>query len=275
MEKTKVLYICQEVYPYVGVSQEAMLGRYLAQGIFESGMEIRMFTPRYGCINERKNQLHEVLRLSGLIIPINETDHPLVIKVSSVPSVRMQIYFIDNEEYFQKKNMLVDKNGQAYSDTDERLIFFARGAIEAIKKLSWKPDIIHCNGWFTSLVPLYIKKIYKDDIAFNKVPVISTLFPGTGFEGELDPEFMHKLKLDKLNLKNIAGKTTGIDYNDLSKLAIDYSDAVVYADKSAAISAELNKYCKAKTKSILQYTTEEKFVENCKAFYEKLLSQEK
>ena len=153
MEKTKVLFVQQEITPYLKDSHMGIIGRYLPQGIQEKGREIRTFMPRYGCINERRNQLHEVIRLSGMNLIINDTDHPLIIKVASIQSARMQIYFIDNEDYFQRKHVFFDSGDKFFKDNDERAIFFARGVLETVKKLGWTPDIVHCHGWITSLMP--------------------------------------------------------------------------------------------------------------------------
>ena len=160
MEKKKILYISQEITPYLPESEMSEIGRYLPQGAQERGREIRTFMPRYGCVNERRNQLHEVIRLSGMNLVIKDTDHPLIIKVASIQAARMQVYFIDNEDYFQRKCALTDEEGKEFVDNDERAVFFARGVLETVIKLRWAPDIIHCHGWLTSLIPLYIKKYY-------------------------------------------------------------------------------------------------------------------
>ncbi len=275
MEKAKILYINQEVYPYVRESREAMVGRYLPQAIQEAGYEIRMFTPRFGCINERRNQLHEVLRLSGMNIVINESDHPLIIKVSSIQAARMQIYFIDNEEFFHKKNMLVDRNNAPYADSDEKLIFFARGVLEAIKKLSWIPDIVHCNGWITSLVPFYIRKAYHDHPAFSKVKIVSSVFPGKGYEGVLPGDLMGKLQADKMPVKEFGDKYLPLSYDNLCVLSTDYSDGVVYTDKASAMMSGLTKKVGAVKKPTLEYADETKFPAACAKFYEKLIPHEK
>ena len=167
MEKPKILFVSQEIYPYTRESSMARMSRYLPQSTQESGREIRTFMPRYGIINERRNQLHEVIRLSGINMIINDADHPLIIKVASIQAARMQIYFIDNEEFFHKKNMFQDKSGKYYENNDEKCIFFARGVLETVKKLGWTPDIIYCSGWCTSLVPLYAKLLYKDSPIFT------------------------------------------------------------------------------------------------------------
>lgn len=158
MAKKRVLFISQEIVPYLPESEMANIGRFLPQGIQDKGKEIRTFMPRYGCINERRNQLHEVIRLSGMNLIINDTDHPLIIKVASIQAARMQVYFIDNEDYFQRKHTISDEEGNFFPDNDERSIFFARGVFETVRKLRWAPDLIYCQGWFTALVPLYLKK---------------------------------------------------------------------------------------------------------------------
>ena len=163
MVKKRILYVSQEITPYLPENDLSKTARFLPQAMNESGIEVRLFMPRFGCINERRHQLHEVIRLSGMNLIVNDIDQPLIIKVASIPQARMQVYFIDNEEYFKRKFTTVDKNEKFYDDNDERALFFCRGVIESVKKLGWSPDVIHCNGWFTSLVPMYIKKLYYDD----------------------------------------------------------------------------------------------------------------
>ncbi len=162
MEKKKILFISQEISPFLPKSEISNTARSLAQGIQEAGKEIRVFMPRFGVINERRHQLHEVIRLSGMNLIIDDADHPLIIKVASISSARMQVYFIDNDEFFKRKNTLVDDSKKEHKDNDERSIFFNRGVLETVKKLGWQPDVIHCSGWMTSLMPLYIKHIYKN-----------------------------------------------------------------------------------------------------------------
>jgi len=162
--------------PYVREAEISKMTRYLPQAIQEQGNEIRSFMPRYGVVNERRNQLHEVIRLSGMNLIISEADHPLIIKVASIPSARMQVYFIDNEDYFQRKNMLFDEGGAFFGDNDERMIFFSRGTLETIKKLRWQPEIVHCNGWFSMITPLFVKKAYHDDPLFAKSKVVISVY---------------------------------------------------------------------------------------------------
>ena len=175
-EPKRVLFVNSEILPYIPETTASTVGRYLPQGVQESGKEIRSFMPRYGCINERRNQLHEVIRLSGMNIIVNDIDRPLIIKVASIPSARMQVYFIDNDDYFQRKFIFNDENGNFFEDNDERAIFFARGVLETVKKLRWKPDIIHCQGWISHVFPLYLKKIYKDDPIFTDSKLILSLY---------------------------------------------------------------------------------------------------
>ncbi len=202
MAKKKILFISQEITPYLPESEMAHIGRFLPQGIQEKGKEIRTFMPRYGCINERRNQLHEVIRLSGMNLIINDTDHPLIIKVASIQSARMQVYFIDNEDYFQRKYIIEDDKGTFFPDNDERAIFFARGVFETVKKLRWAPDLIYCQGWITALVPLYLKKEYNEDPMFAHSKVVFSSY-NDQFKGTLHPDFAKKITGDNITLKDI------------------------------------------------------------------------
>src|SRR6056297_3212787 len=195
MEKTKVLFISQEITPYLPETEMSKAGRYLPQGIQERGKEIRTFMPKFGSINERRNQLHEVIRLSGMNLIIDDTDRPLIIKVASIQSARMQVYFIDNEDYFHRKYTLKDQNGEFFSDNDERAIFFARGVLETVKKLRWNLDIVHCHGWFTSLVPLYLKKAYNEDPLFADSKVVFSYY-NNGFDKPMDSRLQEKALLN-------------------------------------------------------------------------------
>ena len=175
----RVLFVNSEIFPYLPETEISNIGRFLPQGIQERKKEIRSFMPRYGCINERKNQLHEVIRLSGMNIIISDVDRPLVIKVASISSARMQVYFIDNEDYFHRKSVYVDENGEFFKDNGERAVFFARGVLETVKKLRWAPDVIHCQGWISQILPIYLKKAYKDDPIFSNSKVVLSLYDDT------------------------------------------------------------------------------------------------
>ncbi|NOQ25330.1 MAG: glycogen synthase [Bacteroidales bacterium] len=267
MENTKVLFISQEITPYLPESKMSLIGRHLPQGIQERGKEIRTFMPKYGSINERRNQLHEVIRLSGMNLIINDTDHPLIIKVASIQAARMQVYFIDNEDYFQRKFMLKDENEKPFEDNDERTIFFARGVLETVKKLRWAPDIIHCHGWFTSLVPLYIKKAYNEDPLFANSKIVYSVYDND-FDKPLKKEFK-----DKLLYENITKKDVDIlkdpNYINLSKLAIEMSDATIIG--SEAINPEISSFIKNSKKPYLDFKNEEEYIEAYSNFYDEIL----
>src|SRR5210317_1153687 len=220
MQKAKVLFVSQEVIPYMKESHMGTIGRYLPQGIQERGKEIRTFMPRFGCINERRNQLHEVIRLSGMNLIIDDNDHPLIIKVASIQPARMQVYFIDNEDYFQRKAILKDADGTFFDDNDERAIFFCKGVLETVKKLGWAPDIVHCNDWMTGLIPLYIKTTYKNDPLFMNTKTVFTVY---------DNKFSHKFKgdlIDKVKMldieDNMLHNLKSLDYEGFISLGMEY-----------------------------------------------------
>ena len=269
MKKKKILFISQEITPYLEENELGHFGRHLPQGIQESGKEIRTFMPKFGCINERRNQLHEVIRLSGMNLIINENDHPLIIKVGSIQAARMQVYFIDSEDFFQRKAVFHDKNsGKFFKDNDERAIFFTRGVLETVKKLGWVPDIIHCHGWMTSLVPLYIKNSYKKEPIFENSKVIFSLY-NNDFKPALNKNFAKKAMMDDISEEAIA------DYADtsfvgLNKAAINASDAVIMA--SEKINPELEEHFNNIDKPKLGYQSPEDYVEAYSNFYDEILS---
>jgi len=267
MENIKVLFISQEITPYLPESKMSLIGRHLPQGIQERGKEIRTFMPKFGCINERRNQLHEVIRLSGMNMIINDTDHPLIIKVASIQAARMQVYFIDNEDYFNRKQTLQDESGKYFEDNDERTIFFARGVLETVKKLRWAPDIIHCHGWFTGLVPLYIKKAYNEDPLFANSKVVYSVYDD-GFDNPLKKEYK-----DKILYENITSKDLSIiedpNFVNLSKLAIENSDAAIIG--SETINSDLLSFIKNSNKPFLDFQSEETYLDAYSEFYENIL----
>lgn len=267
MDNTKVLFISQEITPYLPESKMSLIGRHLPQGIQEKGREIRTFMPKFGCINERRNQLHEVIRLSGMNLIINDTDHPLIIKVASIQAARMQVYFIDNEDYFQRKHTLQDENGNYFEDNDERAIFFARGVLETVKKLRWAPDIIHCHGWFTGLVPLYIKKAYNEDPLFANSKIVYSAY-NDEFNTPLNKAFKDKLLYENIT-KNDVKILNDPTYVNLSKLAVNMSDATIIG--SETINPELSSYIKNSDKPYLDYQPEEEYIEAYSNFYDKIL----
>jgi starch synthase len=264
MEKKKVLFVSQEITPYLPESEIAEIGRYLPQGIQERGKEIRTFMPRFGCVNERRNQLHEVIRLSGMNMVINDNDHPLIIKVASIQAARMQVYFIDNEDYFQRKYTVTSEDGVEFEDNDERAIFFARGVLETVIKLRWAPDIIHCHGWFTGMVPLFVKKTYKDNPLFANSKIIYSVYQDQ-FVNPLNSNMMSKIAQDGINLEDIS-VIKEPNFVNYSKLAIDYSDATIKG--SETINSELESYMKASGKPFLGYQSKETYIDAYFDFYD-------
>ena len=245
------------------------IGRYLPQGIQEKGREIRTFMPKYGSINERRNQLHEVIRLSGMNLIIDDTDHPLIIKVASIQSARMQVYFIDNEDYFHRKNVLADDNGDYFPDNDERAIFFARGVLETVRKLRWSPDVVHCHGWITALVPLYLKRSFVDDPLYNKSKIVYSVY-NDDFDKPLNKDFKVKLRMDGIKDEDVSGLTTP-SFENLTSLAIDMSDAAIIG--SSEINKSIHKYIKSIKKPVLEYKPEEEYIDAYSDFYDEILMQ--
>lgn len=223
-EPVKILFIAQELTPYLLESQMAKLCRELPQYMQEQGCEIRIFMPCYGTINERRNQLHEVQRLSGMNLIIDDNDHLLIIKVASLPSVRMQVYFIDNDDYFRRRGTDADEDGKEYDDNDDRMVFFARGVLETIKKLRWTPNIIHCHGWMTSLVPLYIRTAYRDDPFFEKAKIVYTAYnnPFKKTFGKVFAKHALTKGVSPDDVSLLAGGKAGCA--DVTRLAVRFSD---------------------------------------------------
>lgn len=261
------MFISQEITPYLPESEMSKIGRYLPQGIQEKGREIRTFMPKYGSINERRNQLHEVIRLSGMNLIIDDTDHPLIIKVASIQSARMQVYFIDNEDYFHRKFVLKDDKGVFFEDNDERTIFFARGVLETVRKLRWSPDIVHCHGWITSLVPLYLKRTFADDPLYNKSKIIYSVY-NDAFDKPLRKEFRDKLLMDGIKKEDVEILAQP-SYENLSRLALGMSDATIIG--SAEINKTIQKYIKTLKKPVLEYKAEDEYIDAYSDFYDEIL----
>lgn len=265
----KVLFIHQEITPYLKETPMSLIGRYLPQGIQEKGKEIRIFMPRFGNINEFRNQLHEVIRLSGMNMIINDTDHPLIIKVASIQKARIQIYFIDNDDFFTKrKTTIADKDGVFFEDNDDRTVFFSRGVIETVRKLNWPPDIIHCHGWMSSLVPLYIKRAFKDNPLFSDSKVIYSLYDDD-FQGGFRDSYEKKLKMPGIISKEIKWLKNPV-YANIQKSALDFSDGIVIA--SPNVNPEVEKYARSLNKPILEYQGEENYVDAYNDFYDKIVA---
>jgi starch synthase len=270
MRKPRVLFVSQEITPFLEETPMGYVARYLPQKTQEKGKEIRTFMPRYGVINERRHQLHEVIRLSGMNMMIGERDYPLIIKVASIQAARMQVYFIDNEEFFQRKQLLVDGKGKSFNDNDERSIFFNRGVIETIKKLGWSPDIIHCHGWFTGLMPLYIKKAFNEDPLFAETKIVYSLY-NDHFTEPLQKDFAAKIPIEGINKADVKHVTTDPNYTNLMKLAIDHSDAIIYGSED--IQADVEKYVKKSGKTTLEYKPFDETRDSYIELYDQILEE--
>jgi len=253
MRNTRTLIISSEVVPYLPETILSKSSFKVPKEINDMGGQTRIFMPKYGIINERRHQLHEVIRLSGMNLVINDIDMPLIIKVASIPKERMQVYFIDNEEYFKRKQMLVDMKGNSFKDNDERMIFFTKGVLETIKKLNWSPDIINCHGWFTSLFPLYMKTYFKNDQIFSKSKIVTSIYEND-MGGILNKKLKDKIKFDEINLN--LDSINKPDYDSLISLALDHSDgAITYTDN---LSTSLLDKLKQFDKPILDFDNAKK-----------------
>lgn len=267
MKSKRVLYISQEIYPYLPESEISTIARKLPQQIMGLGNEVRLFMPRFGVINERRNQLHEVKRLSGINMIVNDNDHPLIIKVASIQAARMQVYFIDNDDFFKRKN-LYGVNAAGINDNDERAIFFVRGVLEAIKKLRWIPDIIHCQGVFTALAVLYLKKVYQDDPCLKKAKVVFSVYNETT-PVEIPESLFDKLKFDNIKPAALQMMDGHTDLEALLRLAVSYAHGVVIGGN---ISSELQDFISKSDKPLLQHPAqEEEYGELYNEFYDQLL----
>ena len=271
MKANRILFITQEITPFVPESLMANTGRHLPQATQDLGKEIRIFTPKWGIINERRNQLHEVIRLSGMNLIIDDTDHPLIIKVASLQAARMQVYFIDNDDYFHNRSMTTDENGVEYGDNDERTIFFARGVLETVKKLRWCPEVIHCHGWISALTPLYVKKAYNEEPSFRDSKVVISLYDDN-FSENLPDNFLQKLILKEMSEDVVDGISVPVTYNELAKLAIKFCDGVIVNGDN--VSPELIAYAESLGIPVLPKPADEEYYEACNSFYDKVFAQE-
>lgn len=263
MKDKRVLYVSSEVLPYLPETEMASMSFEAARKAHHKGVQTRIFMPRYGLINERRYQLHEVIRLSGMNLIINDMDMPLIIKVASIPNERMQVYFIDNDEYFKRKGTFTDENSKLFSDNDERAIFFAKGVVETVKKLNWAPDIIHVHGWMASLLPLYLKEYYKDDPLFAESKIVTSLY-SQDFEGALNESLIDKVKFD--NISDAKAEILKIpNHTNILKSAIENSDGIIKA--SEFLSEELTNFIIEKNKPSLEFHSEDTFADAYLEFY--------
>jgi starch synthase len=268
MEDKRILYVSSEVVPYLAENEVSLMSYDVPKMINDQGGQIRIFMPRYGNINERRHQLHEVIRLSGMNLVVNDLDMPLIIKVASIPKERIQVYFIDNDEYFKRKATFSDEDGVLYPDNDERAIFFAKGVVETVKKLNWVPDIIHVHGWMASLLPIYMKNYYKDEALFSDTKIVTSIY-SQSFEGNLDLDMINKIKFDNIPHEAIQELEVP-NYESLIMASIKNSDGVIIASEN--VSSSLTKFIESSEKPFLPFTSKDKFAEAYTNFYKSMLS---
>lgn len=263
MKDKRILYVSSEVIPYLPETEISSMAFEASRMVNSNKGQIRIFMPRYGNINERRHQLHEVIRLSGMNLVINDMDVPLIIKVASIPKERMQVYFIDNEDYFKRKATFEDEAGKLFDDNDERAIFFAKGVVETVKKLNWAPDIIHVHGWMASLLPLYLKEYYKDDPLFSESKIVTSLY-SSDFEGALNSNLIDKVKFDNISEEK-AEILKDPSHVNIMKSAIENSDGVIKASED--LSNELTEFIDAQDKPSLDFLSEDTFADAYLDFY--------
>lgn len=269
MKDKRILYVSSEVIPYLPETELASTAFNVAKNSHSKGIQTRIFMPRFGVINERRHQLHEVIRLSGVNLIINDIDMPLIIKVASIPKERMQVYFIDNDEYFKRKSLFTDEDDTLFEDNDERAIFFAKGVVETVKKLNWAPDIIHVHGWMASLLPLYLKEYYKEEPLFTESKIVTSIY-NNGFEDTLNPTLIDKIRFDKVEEEKLTTIATP-NHTNILKSAIENSDAIIYGSEN--FSEELTTFVDAQERPVLAFQSED-LKESYLNFYAELISAE-
>ena len=267
MKEKRILYVSSEVVPYLAENEVSLMSYDVPKMVNDQGGQIRIFMPRYGNINERRHQLHEVIRLSGMNLVVNDLDMPLIIKVASIPKERIQVYFIDNDEYFKRKATFADEDGVMYPDNDERAIFFAKGVVETVKKLNWVPDIIHVHGWMAAMLPVYMKHFYKNEALFSETKIVTSVY-GQSFDGTLDVEMINKVKLDGVPQEQVEMLVTP-DYENIIKATVMHSDAVIVA--SPNVSPSLTKFIETSGKPFLPFVPKDAFAEAYSNFYKEML----
>lgn len=271
MRDKKVLYVSSEVLPYSPHSELANMSFEAPRMVNANGGQIRIFMPKFGNINERRHQLHEVIRLSGINIVINDIDVPLIIKVASIPKERIQVYFIDNDEYFHRSGTLFDEENNMYPDNDERCIFFAKGIVETVKKLNWLPDIIHIHGWVSTLLPLYLRSYYKDEPIFSESKIITSV-TDADFEGTINTDLINKVAFDGISKKTV-DPLKNPTYHNLMRIAVKYSDGVIVVSEEDKMPEDFRTYLKNLRKPVLYNSDKETFQESYHQFYEKILKK--
>lgn len=270
MSKKKVLIVTQEMQPYTALTEVSKIARSLPQYVQENGMEIRVLMPRFGNINERRHRLHEVVRLSGMNIIVDDDDFPLIIKVASLPEARMQVYFLDNEDFFKRKFIFKDADDNPFDDNPDRMVFFCKGVIETVKKFGWAPDIVHCHGWMTSLIPLYLKTAYKNEPLFQNAKVIYSIYSDVLSDNFTD-QFISKASINNLTEEDLNAYKNGEGVT-LHQGAITYSDAIIHGSES--LTESVTKELEDAEKPVLEYQGDEGFEPTYVEFYNSLTPKE-
>ena len=267
MKDKRVLYVSSEVVPYLAENEVSLMSYDVPKMVNDQGGQIRIFMPRYGNINERRHQLHEVIRLSGMNLVVNDLDMPLIIKVASIPKERIQVYFIDNEEYFKRKATFTNEEGVMYADNDERAIFFAKGVVETVKKLNWVPDIIHVHGWMAAMLPIYLKHFYKNEALFSETKIVTSVY-SQSFEATLDVGMINKVKFDGVPVDEIVDLTIP-NYENIIRTTVKHSDAVIIASEN--LSSSLTKFIESSGKPFLPFASKDGFAEAYTDFYKNVV----
>ena len=268
MSKQRILFVTQEMNPYTTISSISEKIRALAPHVQGGDIEIRVLMPKYGVINERRHRLHEVVRLSGMNIIVDDDDFPLIIKVASLPGARLQVYFLDNEEFFKRKFIFNDKEEKPFDDNHERMVFFCKGVIETVKKFGWSPDLVHCSGWFTSLVPLYLKKVYNHDPVFENSKVVYSVFD-EDYAQHFNPRFCEIAAINDLVEADLAAFKDG-DKVTLNAGALAFADAAIL-DSDKLDEAEMSAF-QDFDKPKLEYFVDDEYKKESLAFFKELLT---
>ncbi len=270
MAKGRILFVNQEIVPFSAENESSIMGRYLPAKVQEMGREIRVFMPKFDEVNDRKHQLHEVIRLSGMNLIVNNCDHQLIIKVGSIPTARMQVYFIDNQEYFIGRPGATEPDGKLSHDADERLLFFGRGTLEAVRKLAWKPHLISYSGWFASMIPFYLRRINKENAFYSGTKMVITL-TGQEFKGDIGGDLERKMKIDGATAKDMRLYSEN-DYRGLIKAAITYSQGVIIG--SSDVDPELVAFAKENKRNVLDYNPDrDEFYVRINKFYDTIIGK--
>jgi starch synthase len=270
MNQKKILFITTEMSPFLPRTEMSILVKKLSQGILGHGKEVRSFMPKFGIINERRYQLHEVIRFSGINLVIGGLNYSLFIKVAPIPFSRIQVYFVYSKELFQEKNILHDNMGNELLDNDEKVVFFTRGVIETVKRLGWSPDLIHCHGWMSALVPLYVKKHYSIDPAFCNTKVVYSVYNDV-FQRPFENSFLERIDMERITVSDIKNIKNRVDFVTLTKLAIDFSDGLIQS--SIEIHPEVEQYIKQIAEvPFLSYQSEDICIDAYNNFYDQILN---